>query len=62
MNQMEILELNNTITKIKEKNSWDGLYIRIKMIKERVNEIKERVNEVDDKSKEIIHCEKLTKM
>lgn len=46
---MEILELNNTVTKIL-KTLLDGLYSRTEMTKERVNEIY-------DKSKEIIQCE-----
>ena len=39
-NQVEILELKNTLTKT--KRSWDGFSIRMKMTEERISELEDK--------------------
>lgn len=40
--QMEILDVKNTITKIKKKNSVDGLNNRTQVTEERISEMEQR--------------------
>lgn len=50
MNQMENIELKNTVTKI--KNSVNALNSRIEGIEERISELEDRAREITQSEKE----------